>query len=71
MRLEPAYSLTNTGRGACGSRNDSSSMAPRHAYDAKCEPALVFYYGYRYYDAETGRWLNRDPIGERARVLQD
>jgi len=22
------------------------------------------YYGYRYYDPSTGRWLNRDPIGE-------
>jgi RHS repeat-associated protein len=22
------------------------------------------YYGYRYYQADTGRWLNRDPIGE-------
>jgi len=25
----------------------------------------VHYYGYRYYNPETGRWLNRDPIGER------
>ena len=24
-----------------------------------------YYYGFRYYDPETGRWLNRDPIGER------
>ncbi len=27
------------------------------------ESGLV-YYGYRYYNAGTGRWLNRDPIGE-------
>jgi len=27
------------------------------------EAGLV-YYGYRYYDADMGRWLNRDPIGE-------
>ncbi len=26
------------------------------------------YYGYRYYNPETGRWLNRDPIGERGGV---
>ena len=25
----------------------------------------LLYYGYRYYNAETGRWLNRDPIEER------
>ena len=24
----------------------------------------VHYYGYRYYNTEWGRWLNRDPIGE-------
>jgi len=24
----------------------------------------LFYYGYRYYDAATGRWINRDPLGE-------
>ena len=26
------------------------------------------YYGYRYYDPATGRWLSRDPIGERGGV---
>jgi len=25
----------------------------------------LYYYGYRYYDPSTGRWMNRDPIGER------
>jgi len=25
----------------------------------------VLYYGFRYYHPETGRWLSRDPIGER------
>jgi RHS repeat-associated protein len=25
----------------------------------------VYYYGYRYYSPELGRWINRDPIGER------
>jgi RHS repeat-associated protein len=24
-----------------------------------------YYYGYRYYSPELGRWLNRDPVGER------
>ena len=25
----------------------------------------LYYYGFRYYDPATGRWLSRDPIGER------
>jgi RHS repeat-associated protein len=25
----------------------------------------LYYYGYRYYSPEKGRWINRDPIGER------
>ena len=24
----------------------------------------LYYYGYRYYDPSTGRWLSRDPLGE-------
>jgi RHS repeat-associated protein len=26
----------------------------------------LLYYGYRYYNASTGRWLSRDPLGDRA-----
>ena len=28
----------------------------------------LLYYGYRYYDPITGRWLNRDPIGEEGGI---
>lgn len=28
----------------------------------------LYYYGYRYYSPEMGRWLNRDPIGEQGGV---
>jgi len=30
--------------------------------------ARIGYYGFRYYDPQTGRWLSRDPIGERGGV---
>jgi len=29
------------------------------------EESGYYYYGFRYYDPETGRWLNRDPIEEQ------
>ncbi|OVE76003.1 hypothetical protein BVX97_02680 [bacterium E08(2017)] len=29
------------------------------------EETKLSYYGFRYYDAGMGRWLNRDPIGEK------
>ena len=35
------------------------------AYDVEGEGFLVSYYGFRYYDPETGRWPNRDPIEEQ------
>ena len=28
----------------------------------------LIYYGYRYYNARTGRWVSRDPIGERGGI---
>jgi RHS repeat-associated protein len=30
----------------------------------------LYYYGYRYYSPEIGRWINRDPIGERGGLNQ-
>jgi RHS repeat-associated protein len=37
-----------------------------HRFSTKYQDAEtgLLYYGYRYSDANTGRWLNRDPIGE-------
>lgn len=37
---------------------------PRPIRQKRNNPSPEFYYGFRYYDPETGRWLNRDPIGE-------
>ncbi|MDF1756596.1 MAG: hypothetical protein P1U89_27675 [Verrucomicrobiales bacterium] len=37
----------------------------RFSTKPKDEVTGLYYYGYRYYDAGNGRWLNRDPIEER------
>jgi RHS repeat-associated protein len=34
-----------------------------HGYDETASG--MYYYGFRYYDPQTGRWPSRDPIGER------
>ncbi|MDX1680729.1 MAG: RHS repeat-associated core domain-containing protein [Akkermansiaceae bacterium] len=48
----------------------SSGDARRSKIDGVCEvlETGLYYYGYRYYDPESGRWLNRDPIEERGGV---
>jgi RHS repeat-associated protein len=33
--------------------------------ESRDEETGYYNYGYRYYDPKTGRWLSRDPIGER------
>jgi len=46
----------------------STGSAPAtYGFSTKYQEAEsgYYYYGFRYYDAETGRWLNRDPIEER------
>ncbi len=40
----------------------------RTAHTSTCAEMQVYYYGYRYYSPELGRWVNRDPIGERGRL---
>ena len=57
-------------RFAIGCSNMRSSY-PRNQTSATLEFTLetgffgLNYYGYRYYDPVTGRWVSRDPIGER------
>jgi RHS repeat-associated protein len=53
VATNPASSRTHTDP----TRQPAPSRLP---YDTK----QVFYYGFRYYDAVTGRWPSRDPIGE-------
>jgi len=42
--------------------DDMTFRLAGYVYDTETD---LVYYGYRYYDANTGRWLSRDPIGER------
>ena len=47
----------------------SGSMADAFAFRFSTKywenEAKLYYYGYRFYVPESGRWLNRDPIEER------
>ena len=49
--------------------NSSGSKADdfRHRFSTKYHDSetALYYYGYRYYSSELGRWINRDPIGEK------
>ncbi|MGJ8639320.1 MAG: RHS repeat-associated core domain-containing protein [Opitutaceae bacterium] len=48
---------------ATGSKKDDFNFRFSTKYE-DAETGLL-YYGFRYYDASTGRWLSKDPIGER------
>ena len=50
--------------------NSSQCLEPRRKNRAVTtkKASGVLYYGYRYYDPVTGRWLSRDPIGERGGI---
>jgi len=40
------------------------TSGPHHPSKRTITETEVFYYGFRYYDSRTGRWLSRDPIAE-------
>ena len=40
----------------------------RPSAPARTRRPTIHYYGYRYYDAVSGRWTSRDPVGERGGV---
>ncbi|MEO0810409.1 MAG: RHS repeat-associated core domain-containing protein, partial [Pseudomonadota bacterium] len=45
--------------------NDLDQLPIRFSTKYQDKRSGHYYYGYRYYDTTTGRWLSRDPIGER------
>lgn len=50
----------------------SGSYVPRYQFSSKEFDTDVGlnYYGYRFYSPSVGRWLNRDPLGDMAFLLQ-
>ena len=40
------------------------SMTRAEASKSNYDTKQLFYYGFRYFNSETGRWLSKDPIGE-------
>ncbi|MFZ2655639.1 MAG: DUF2235 domain-containing protein, partial [Victivallales bacterium] len=62
--LVASYEYDSFGRIVCRSGIKADDFNFRFAsYQFDAETGLV-YYGYRYYNPETGRWLSRDPITE-------
>jgi len=62
---------TNTGvSGAYAAANPFrfSSKYCEGGLDASATSDDLYYYGYRYYRPDIGRWINRDPIGEGASI---
>jgi len=64
--LVASYTYTPFG----GTLTAAGSWAPVNAYRFSAKECDAFtglyYYGFRYYNPGTGRWLSREPLGERA-----
>ena len=51
------------------STGPAADVVPFHFSTKPTDPGTgLVYYGYRWYDAGKGRWISRDPIGERGGV---
>lgn len=60
---EYAYSSFGQTTASAGTKADDFSL--RFSTKYQDTETSLYYYGYRYYNAETGRWLSRDPIQEQ------
>ena len=59
------YEYSPFGKITSSSGSKSSDFNHRFSTKYLDDETGLYYYGYRYYSNELGRWLNRDPIGER------
>ena len=62
--LDAAFEYDAFGREVRSTGPASNSMPFRFSTKATDVDTGLVYYGYRFYDAERGIWLNRDPINE-------
>ncbi len=63
--LSARYAYDGFGKTIATSGPSSASFT--HRFSSKYQDSEIgwYYYGYRYYDPEIGRWPSRDPMGER------
>jgi RHS repeat-associated protein len=59
------YEYDPFGRTVTQSGDRAQSFSFRFSTKYQDQETGFYYYGYRYYDTTTGRWLSRDPIAER------
>ncbi|MES2982818.1 MAG: RHS repeat-associated core domain-containing protein [Verrucomicrobiota bacterium] len=62
------YEYDPFGRTVFATGSKSNDFAHRFSTKPLDVNTGLYYYGYRYYDPETGRWPSRDPIQERGGV---
>ncbi len=64
--LTSSTAVTTTFHGDAGFADNGGDIPdPSGGYEQESAESGMPYYGYRYYNPELGRWVNRDPIGER------
>ncbi|MDW8224348.1 MAG: RHS repeat-associated core domain-containing protein, partial [Gemmatales bacterium] len=64
-RYDPYGRLLASSGGLAGANVMRFSSKPWLAHHGSASDGL-YYYGYRFYDPNLQRWLNRDPLGDRA-----
>jgi len=59
------YEYSPFGRLTSATGDKAADFNHRFSTKYQSNTTALYYYGYRYYSAALGRWLSRDPIGER------